>query len=184
MGIHFSIAAGNQGGEACRYSPASTKNALVVGALNPDDSIASYSNVGSCVDIYAPGTAITSVWHRHKKDIHVLSGTSMAAPHVAGVMATLLSENDYSPYELIQKVKETATIASVHLETTKKDDDIAYEISQLTGTSYDNLTKIKVLYMEPSSFAQNSNSGLRVSCVLGFTIRATAITFIFFIVHS
>ncbi|KAI8639407.1 peptidase S8/S53 domain-containing protein, partial [Parasitella parasitica] len=110
LGIHFSIAAGNHGKEACRYSPASVKNALVVGAIDQDDTIASYSNFGPCVNIYAPGTAITSIWHNYKTAVHTLSGTSMAAPHVTGVMAILLSQQDYTPTELINKVKESATL--------------------------------------------------------------------------
>ncbi|KAL9551859.1 hypothetical protein PS6_004789 [Mucor atramentarius] len=147
LGIHFSIAAGNQGKEACRYSPASAKNALVVGAIDEDDSIASYSNFGSCVSIYAPGTAITSVWHNHRTAVHTLSGTSMAAPHVTGVMAILLSQQDYTPAELIEKVRESATLA---ISSRTESNDIVDEISRLTGVEYQDSSIIKVLYMDSS----------------------------------
>lgn len=139
--------AGNQGKEACRYSPASAKNALVVGAIDEDDSIASYSNFGSCVSIYAPGTAITSVWHNHKTAVHMLSGTSMAAPHVTGVMAILLSQQDYTPAELIEKVRESATLA---ISSRTESNDIVDEISRLTGVEYKDSSIIKVLYMDSS----------------------------------
>ncbi|KAK4518844.1 uncharacterized protein ATC70_009068 [Mucor velutinosus] len=147
LGIHFSIAAGNQGKEACRYSPASAKNALVVGAIDQDDSIASYSNFGSCVSIYAPGTAITSVWHNHRTAIHTLSGTSMAAPHVTGVMAILLSQQDYTPVALIEKVRESATLA---ISSRTESNDIVDEISRLTGVEHEDSSVIKVLYMDSS----------------------------------
>jgi len=108
-GIHFAIAAGNEGKDACLFSPASVRGALVVGATNSDDTVAKYSNIGDCVDIYAPGTNIVSIWNDGTTSTHVRSGTSMASPHVAGVMALLLSQADYSPPELIAKITETAT---------------------------------------------------------------------------
>ncbi|CEP18161.1 hypothetical protein [Parasitella parasitica] len=145
LGIHFSIAAGNHGKEACRYSPASVKNALVVGAIDQDDTIASYSNFGPCVSIYAPGTAITSVWHNHKTAVHMLSGTSMAAPHVTGVMAILLSQQDYAPAELIEKVRESATLA---ISSRTESNDVVDEISRLAGVEYQDSSVIKVLYMD------------------------------------
>jgi len=109
LGIHFAISAGNEGKDACQYSPASVQGALTVGATNSDDTIASYSNTGSCVDIYAPGTNIISLWNTSKTSTHILSGTSMASPHAAGVMAILLSRGNYTPAELLQAVKNMST---------------------------------------------------------------------------
>jgi subtilisin family serine protease len=93
LGIHFSIAAGNDGKDACQFSPASTPGAMTVGATDKDDTIASYSNFGPCVAIFAPGSGIVSAWAGSDSATHVQSGTSMASPHVAGLMAMLLSES-------------------------------------------------------------------------------------------
>ncbi|KAI8388895.1 peptidase S8/S53 domain-containing protein, partial [Radiomyces spectabilis] len=109
LGLHFSIAAGNQGTDACKFSPASTSGALVVGAIAQDDSIPSFSNSGSCVTIYAPGTGIKSIWNQDNQATKTLSGTSMAAPHLAGVMALLLADDDYTPPALVEKILSSAT---------------------------------------------------------------------------
>lgn len=93
LGIHFAIAAGNDGKDACQFSPASTPGAMTVGATDQDDAIASYSNFGPCVAIYAPGSNIVSAWAGSEDARHVQSGTSMASPHVAGLMALWMSEN-------------------------------------------------------------------------------------------
>ncbi|KAK3808645.1 MAG: peptidase S8/S53 domain-containing protein, partial [Benniella sp.] len=93
LGVHFSIAAGNDGRNACQFSPASTPGATTVGATDHDDAVASYSNWGPCVAVYAPGSDIVSAWRGSKTASHVQSGTSMAWPHVAGLMALLLSES-------------------------------------------------------------------------------------------
>ncbi|KAG0301444.1 hypothetical protein BGZ98_008354 [Dissophora globulifera] len=110
LGIHFSIAAGNDGKDACKYSPASTPGAMTVGATDKDDTIASYSNWGPCVAIYAPGSNIVSAWTGSATATHLQSGTSMASPHVAGLMALLLSE---SPEENIS----VETLADMILKT-------------------------------------------------------------------
>ncbi|CEP17068.1 hypothetical protein [Parasitella parasitica] len=81
LGIHFVIAAGNYGEDACKYSPGSTPNAMTVGAIDQDDSVSYYSNFGKCVDIFAPGSNIKSIWSTSSTATHTLTGTSMAAPH-------------------------------------------------------------------------------------------------------
>ncbi|KAL0265895.1 UNVERIFIED_CONTAM: hypothetical protein PYX00_011612 [Menopon gallinae] len=106
MGIHFSAAAGNDSEDACGYSPGSSKVALTVGASNRHDQVAFFSNYGDCVDVYAPGFDILSAWIGG--GYRVASGTSMAAPHVSGVMALYLDESDYEPRELTDRIMEDA----------------------------------------------------------------------------
>jgi len=84
-GVFLAVAAGNSSADACNYSPASAAAATTVGSTTSTDARSSFSNFGSCVDIYAPGSSITSA--RLNGTSTVMSGTSMASPHVAGVGA-------------------------------------------------------------------------------------------------
>ena len=93
LGIPLTVAAGNDFEDACNYSPASVANAITVGAMDQLDSMAFFSNFGKCVDLFAPGVGILSSWIGKPNAVQLLSGTSMATPHVAGVMALYLSEN-------------------------------------------------------------------------------------------
>lgn len=84
------VAAGNSNTDACTSSPARTSNAITVAATDNTDTRASYSNYGSCVDIFAPGSQINSSWIGSNTATKVLNGTSMATPHVVGVVAEML----------------------------------------------------------------------------------------------
>ncbi|HLM44957.1 MAG TPA: S8 family peptidase [Myxococcaceae bacterium] len=85
-GVFLAVAAGNNSGaDACNYSPASAASATTVGSTASTDARSSFSNIGSCVDIFAPGSSITSA--RLNGTSTTMSGTSMASPHVAGVGA-------------------------------------------------------------------------------------------------
>lgn len=89
-GITFTLAAGNSNQNACNFSPARVAAGITVGATTSTDARASYSNFGSCLDLFAPGSSVTSAWHNSDTATNTISGTSMAAPHVAGVAALLL----------------------------------------------------------------------------------------------
>jgi len=86
----YAVAAGNDGSDACLKSPARTGEALTVGATDSADWRASWSNTGTCVDLFAPGVDILSASHWDDTATAILSGTSMASPHVAGVAALYL----------------------------------------------------------------------------------------------
>jgi cerevisin len=108
-GVLFAVAAGNDGRDACDYSPAGAPSALTVGATTKFDTRSYFSNIGACVDIFAPGSDITAAWIGGKTTIKTISGTSMASPHVAGVMALVAADGDYTPKELKNKVLALAT---------------------------------------------------------------------------
>jgi subtilisin family serine protease len=86
-GVTFAVAAGNSNANACNSSPASAGSAITVGATTSSDARASYSNYGSCLDIFAPGSSIRSAWIGSSSATNTISGTSMASPHVAGAAA-------------------------------------------------------------------------------------------------
>jgi subtilisin family serine protease len=88
-GVTFAVAAGNSHANACNTSPARAPAAITVGSTTSSDSRSSFSNFGSCLDIFAPGSSITSTWIGGST--RTISGTSMASPHVAGVAALYLA---------------------------------------------------------------------------------------------
>jgi subtilisin family serine protease len=86
-GVFVSVGAGGENQSACNVSPASAASAMTVAASTSTDAKASYTNYGSCVDLYAPGSSIISTWYTSTTATNTLSGTSMAAPHAAGAAA-------------------------------------------------------------------------------------------------
>lgn len=106
-GVAVAVAAGNGGADACQQSPASAKKVLAVAAVDMEDRRAYFSNTGPCVDIYAPGGNITSLSLTGQP--MTSSGTSMAAPHVAGVMARLKSQGDVRSAVLHDRVRAIAS---------------------------------------------------------------------------
>ena len=96
-GVTFAVAAGNDNANACNSSPARTPAALTVGATTISDGRASFSNFGTCVDLFAPGNGITSAWTGSSTATNTISGTSMASPHVAGAAALVLGANNSLP---------------------------------------------------------------------------------------
>jgi cerevisin len=97
-GIHITVAAGNDWGDACDASPAQLGGVLgpviTVGAMGMgNNSIAVFSNTGKCVDVYAPGERVVSAWMGSDVTINAEDGTSQATPHVAGIVATLMAKN-------------------------------------------------------------------------------------------
>ena len=108
-GITVVVAAGNDNTDACNHSPARTPAAITVGATTNVDARASYSNYGTCLDIFAPGTDIPSTW-LGANYYAIISGTSMAAPHVAGAIVRFLGQYPgLSPTQVTNSIKTSST---------------------------------------------------------------------------
>ena len=92
-GVTIAVAAGNSNANACNSSPARAVNAITVGSTTTSDARSSFSNFGTCLDLFAPGSSILSAWFTSNTATATLSGTSMASPHVAGVAALYKQAN-------------------------------------------------------------------------------------------
>ena len=146
-------ASGNQGGDSCNYSPASARVGIAVGATDKDDNAVAFSNAGECTDISAPGAEIKSAFGTCDTCTKSLSGTSMAAPHVAGYMAVLLSLNPHMTAEeakshmVERSTKGVVGLAAISsslahrtpnrflyvARATAQDNDIAAETAQISS---------------------------------------------------
>lgn len=116
VGIHFAVAAGNDNANSCNYSPAAAEKAVTVGASTVRDERAYFSNYGKCNDIFAPGLDIKSTWIGSNYSTNVISGTSMASPHIAGLLAYLLSlqpakDSAYAVAEITPKQLKASLIS-------------------------------------------------------------------------
>ncbi len=110
-GLTYVVSAGNENNDACDKSPASTPEAITVGSSSPTtDSRSSFSNYGVCVDVFAPGSSISSAWFTSDTAAATISGTSMAAPHVSGIVARFLQGNpNATPSQVQNSVINSAT---------------------------------------------------------------------------
>lgn len=108
-GIVVVVAAGNSAIDACKNTPAFVTSAITVGASDKDDTRADFSNYGDCVDLYAPGVDIVSSHFVSNTGLATASGTSMAAPHIAGVVALYLQANPtWTPDQVWNAMRDDA----------------------------------------------------------------------------
>jgi subtilisin family serine protease len=109
-GVSYAVAAGNSNTNASSSSPARVASAITVGSTTSTDARSSFSNYGSVLDIFAPGSSITSAWYTGTSATNTISGTSMAAPHVAGAAALVLSRNTgFTPAQVASALTSNAT---------------------------------------------------------------------------
>mmetsp|Transcript_35318 Transcript_35318/g.92290 ORF Transcript_35318/g.92290 Transcript_35318/m.92290 type:complete len:450 (+) Transcript_35318:106-1455(+) len=114
-GLVVMVAAGNDNDDACQYSPAFVPSAIAVGATTWQNQRSGFSNFGSCVNIFAPGSDIQSASHLSDSDFATQSGTSMACPHVAGAAARLLQLHPrWNQYNIYQQLQKSGLINYVH----------------------------------------------------------------------
>ncbi len=113
-GVTYAVAAGNENANACNGSPSRVATAITVGSTTSTDARSSFSNYGTCVDIFAPGSSITSAWYTSNTATNTISGTSMATPHVAGVAALALQATpSASPATVTNTIISSATTGVV-----------------------------------------------------------------------
>lgn len=145
-GIHFAVAAGNDNADSCNYSPAAADKAVTVGASTLADERAYFSNFGRCNDIFAPGLNILSTWIGSKYAVNTISGTSMASPHVAGLLAYYLSlqpekssafaVEDIAPAKLKEDIMSIATknsLTDVPSDTTNVSMSLKFDVRSIAN---------------------------------------------------
>ncbi|HET6213603.1 MAG TPA: S8 family peptidase, partial [Micromonosporaceae bacterium] len=109
-GVTYAIAAGNSNANACNFSPARVAAAITLGATDINDNRASFSNFGTCVDIFGPGVNITSAWMTSDTATNTISGTSMATPHAAGIAALIASAHpSFTPQQVRDQMVTDST---------------------------------------------------------------------------
>jgi len=133
-GVQYAIAAGNgdflgREQDACDTSPARVTEAMTVSATDDTDMKASWANYGSCVDWFSPGVSITSAWIDSDDDTNTISGTSMAAPHTAGIAALYLEGNSGADAQTVRDAIYTETTKSIVADSRTENNHLTYSLN-------------------------------------------------------
>lgn len=161
-GITYTIAAGNDNTNADNKSPARVREALTIGAVDSSDTRASFSNYGPAVDLFAPGVNVLSAWIANDSDTNTISGTSMAAPHVAGVVAMFLESNtSATPLYVTSEIRRNGSRNRVISAGANSDNGILYSAFNYSVSRPSGIVPI-YRYWNPSSVTDhfyNANFG-------------------------
>jgi subtilisin family serine protease len=164
-GVTYAVSAGNSNADACNQSPARAPAALTVGATTSHDARASYSNWGTCVDPFAPGSSVRSAYYTSDTATATMSGTSMASPHVAGAAALYLETNPTAgPAAVAQAVVAQATLDHVGGAGTGSPNLLLY--TRFEGGSSGDTTP-------PVTSIASPASGATVAGIMGIQANAT-----------
>ena len=175
-GVTVVVAAGNENVNACNSSPARAVNAVTVGSTTKSDARSSFSNYGSCLDVFAPGSDITSAWYTGDAATNTISGTSMASPHVAGVAALYLQGNpSATPATVTNAIVSTATSNKVTSAGTGSPNKLLYSLLTAEsgggtgGTTYTGSLSgtVATQYQPDGSYYYSANAGSHVGKLQG-----------------
>lgn len=170
-GVTVVVAAGNSNADACGSSPAAAPEAITVGATTSSDERASYSNFGTCLDIFAPGSSITSAWYTGNSATNTISGTSMASPHVAGAAALWLeTDPNMSPSQVADALTSSATEGIV-----SNADGVTGRGRNRTTIPSPNL----LLYVDPAMSGGGGGGGGNSAPTASFTYSCTDLDCVF-----